>query len=138
MAEPGEGKPVGKADAEAALGVSKPDGSKRRSKLAVFSAKITGSELKNIERALLNPPKKVDGWASAIGLLSSGFFAVKTLVDTDGKPTGANLFAVILASVLFGGVLLDLFRRAKAKDPLHQAALADVQDLIRAQSPPDA
>ncbi len=111
----------------------------RAVRVSVNSSKVTEVELKNIERALMNPPKKVDGWASAIGLLSSGFFAGKTLADTGCRPTGFNLFAVMLASVLFGGLLLDLFRRLKAKDAHHEAALSDVRELIRCQAaPPDA
>lgn len=111
----------------------------RAVRVSVNSSKVTEVELKNIERALMNPPKKVDGWASSIGLLSSGFFAGKTLIDASWKPTGWDLFGVILAAVLFGGLLLDLFRRLRTKDAHTEAALEDVRELIRCQAaPPDA
>lgn len=102
----------------------------RSGQLAVPSAKVTEGELKNIERALLNPPKKVDPWLAGIGLLSSGFFAIKTLSDTHCKPEGANLAALLAACALFGGVVLDIIRRLNAKDPHHDAALEDVRALM--------
>lgn len=109
----------------------------RRGRLIVSSSSMTEAELKNIERALLNPPRRADWLTTTMAILPAAFFAVKTYKDASGKLEGANLFAFGIALLIIGGAIVDAIRRSGKTDAHHTAAVEDVRNLIQLQQTAD-
>jgi hypothetical protein len=113
----------------------------RLGSLTLPSSSATEAELKNIERALMHPPKSIDVTRTVLSLLTATALAAKSygdlkacIADQKNHPdVGLPAFLLVVAAVMVVFVLQELGKRLTEKHPFHAAALAEVQKLIKAQ-----
>lgn len=118
-----------------------PSDTSRGGTVVVPSSMATEGELKNIERALLHPPKSVDVTRTVLSLLTATALALKSygdlkacIADSKNHPDLAlPAFLLIVAAVMAVFVIQELGKRLTEKHPFHEAALAEVRKLIEAQ-----
>jgi hypothetical protein len=92
--------------------------------------KITGPELKDVLKALENPPKAID-WTNALAAcLSSVFFAWKTFEDSNGVLDGRNLTAFAIAIGVASVAAKRIADQLLKKQPLQELALGHVRSAL--------
>lgn len=91
--------------------------------------------MRSILRALKHPPKRVDGIALFVSLISPFVLAAKAgfeMADAAAR-TGWNIFFLVAGAACTLTLVVDAIRRAREEHPHHQAAIGDVEKLIAEQ-----
>lgn len=111
-----------------------PPSTDRAANLVLPTSMATEGELKNIERALMNPPPKVNWLTAGTSFLSAFGLAAKSFPGLASGAIGDSVaFAGALAIV--GAVIMDTWKKVAEKHPFHDGALEEVRALIALQRP---